>query len=108
MTSIKNNLLLIGLVIFFSGCMTDSQFLDENKSAAIDTTVSRAKFELNCKNVEPVILSEKVTQIQFADTFNRTEYTIGVKGCGKQATYIAFCLNPDNCNAIADTANIEN
>lgn len=88
------------------GCMTDQQFLARNQSAAINATVSRAKFELNCPDVTASVLSSKVTQIQFAYANNRTEYTIGARGCGRQAVYITYCLDPDTCNAISDTARV--
>ncbi|MFV3303727.1 hypothetical protein ACNFBT_00430 [Pseudomonas sp. NY15181] len=88
------------------GCMNDQQFLAQNQSAAIDATVSRAKFELNCPDVTASVLSSKVTQVQFANMNNRTEYTIGARGCGRQAVYITYCLDPSTCNAISDTARV--
>jgi len=88
------------------GCMNDQQFLAQNQSAAIDATVSRAKFELNCPDVTASVLSSKVTQVQFANVSNRTEYTIGARGCGRQAVYITYCLDPSTCNAISDTARV--
>lgn len=87
-----------------SGCMTDQQFLAQNQSAAIDATVSRARFELNCPDVTASLLSSKVTQFAYAN--NRTEYTIGVRGCGRQAVYITYCLTSDTCNALSDTARV--
>lgn len=89
-----------------AACMSDQQFLAQNQSAAIDATVSRAKFELNCPDVTASVLSSKVTQVQFANVSNRTEYTIGVRGCGRQAVYITYCLDPSTCNAISDTARV--
>jgi len=35
-----------------------------------------------------------------------TEYTIGVRGGGKQAVYEKMCRDQDNCNAFANTENI--
>lgn len=35
-----------------------------------------------------------------------TEYTIGVRGCGKQAVYETMCRDPDNCNAFAQTGRV--
>ncbi|WP_448682834.1 hypothetical protein [Pseudomonas nicosulfuronedens] len=87
-----------------SGCMNDQQFLAQNQNAAISATVSRAKFELNCPDVAASVLSSKVTQFAYAN--NRTEYTIGVRGCNRQSVYITYCLTPDNCNALSDTARI--
>ena len=65
-----------------------------------------ATFELNCQDVAPSVLSSKVTNVRYG--YQRTEYTIGVRGCGRQAVYITYCLNPDTCNAISDTARVGN
>lgn len=89
-----------------SGCVSDQQFLQQNQQAAIDATVSRAKFELDCPDATASVLSSKVTQLPGAYANNRTEYTIGVRGCGRQAVYITYCLNPDTCNALSDTARV--
>ncbi len=89
-----------------TGCMTDQEFLAQNQSAAINATVSRARFELNCQDVTVSVLSSKVTQVRFANVNNRTEYTIGARGCGRQAVYITYCLDPSTCNAISDTARV--
>jgi hypothetical protein len=95
---------LLACVASLGGCVTDQQFLAQNQSAAIDATVSRARFELDCPDVTTSLLSSKVTQFAYAN--NRTEYTIGVRGCGRQAVYVTYCLTPDTCNALSDTARI--
>jgi hypothetical protein len=35
-----------------------------------------------------------------------TEYTIGVRGCGKSAVYETMCRDQDNCNAFAGNGQI--
>lgn len=87
-----------------AGCMTNEQFVAQNQEAAVKATTARAAFELNCQNVTPSVLTSKVVQPRFG--YERTEYTIGVRGCGKQAVYLTYCLTPDNCNAISDTARV--
>ena len=37
----------------------------------------------------------------------RAEYTIGVRGCGRQVVYITVCLDNENCNAISDTGDVQ-
>jgi uncharacterized protein YcfL len=91
-------------VVLLGGCMTDQQVLAQNQQAAVDATVARAKFELSCPDVTASVLSSKVTQFAYAN--NRTEYTIGARGCGRQSVYLTYCLTPDNCNALSDTARI--
>lgn len=92
------------LVAGLTGCVSEQQFLQQNRQAALDATLARAKFELNCADVTPSVLSSKVTRIQYAS--QRTEYTIGVRGCARQALYITYCLNPETCNALSDTARV--
>jgi hypothetical protein len=35
------------------------------------------------------------------------EYTIGVRGCGRQAIYLTYCRDPSDCNAIAQTGRVQ-
>ncbi|MBD9499245.1 hypothetical protein M2D07_005165 [Pseudomonas sp. BGr12] len=95
---------LLACAASLSGCMTDQQFIAQNQNAAINTALSRARFELDCPDATATVLSSKVTQFAYAN--NRTEYTIGARGCGRQAVYIAFCLTPDSCTAVSDTARL--
>ncbi|WP_152222115.1 hypothetical protein [Pseudomonas sp. SCB32] len=95
---------VLAAVAALSGCMNDQEFLASNQQAAINATEARAKFELNCEAVTSSVLSSKVTNVR--RTMSRTEYTIGVRGCNKQVTYITYCLNPTTCNAISDTARL--
>jgi hypothetical protein len=95
---------LLACVASLSGCMTDQQFIAQNQAAAINTALSRARFELDCPDATATVLSSKVTQFAYAN--NRTEYTVGARGCGRQAVYIALCLTSDNCTAVSDTARL--
>ncbi|MCJ1883953.1 hypothetical protein LNN38_03745 [Pseudomonas sp. LA21] len=82
-------------------CVSNEQFLASNQDAATKAATSRASFDLNCPSVTPTILSNKVIETRFG--YARTEYTIGVRGCGKQAVYLAYCLDAHNCNALDDS-----
>ncbi|MBM7062161.1 hypothetical protein JQX08_15735 [Pseudomonas sp. UL073] len=95
---------LAACLIALGGCVSNDQYLAENQEAAVKATATRAAFELNCKDVTPTVLTSKVAQLRFG--YERTEYTIGVRGCGKQAVYLTYCLNPDDCNAFSDTARV--
>lgn len=96
-----------GVLVFLgalTGCQTDQQFLAQNQAAALQATLARAAFDLNCTNAQPTVISSKVGRSMGAfGGYPRTEYTIGVRGCGKQAVYITWCLNPESCNAINDS-----
>lgn len=85
-----------------AACASNEQFLASNQAAATKAAISRAAFELNCQSVTPTVLSDKVIETRFG--YPRTEYTIGVRGCGKQAVYLTYCLDPENCNAINDSS----
>ena len=106
MKGLSKLLPLLAMTAALSGCMSDQEFIASNQQAAIGATESRAKFELNCQQVSSSILSSKVTQNRIG--YQRTEYTIGVRGCGRQATYLTYCLDSTNCNALSDTARVGN
>jgi len=100
--------------LLLGGCVTDAQFLAQNSSAALRTAESRGKFELNCPQVTSSVLSQKVIQ-GIQGGYGRyggawagpwTEYTVGVRGCGREAVYMAVCRDPDSCNAFSQTARV--
>jgi hypothetical protein len=91
-----------------SGCQTSQAFLDANQQGAIRTADARGRFDLNCQEIQTSVLSSKI--INPAPMYGgiwRAEYTIGVRGCGRQAVYETICLDSNNCNAIADTGNVD-
>lgn len=105
MLTLKSIRVLAGItaVGLLAGCQTNQQFLEQNQAAAMQATMSRAAFDLNCPDAQPTLISSKVSQPVALRGYERTEYTIGVRGCGKQAVYITWCLNPETCNAINDS-----
>ncbi len=74
--------------------------LAQNAPAALRTAESRAQFEMNCGQVEASMLSQKTVE---GIRFEGSEHTIGVRGCGKQAVYVVYCRDQNNCNALAQT-----
>ena len=78
-----------------AGCASQSQFLSDKQGMAMQTALSRAKFDLNCEQVSPVLISEEVVQPALQGPWmsgiQRAEYTIGVKGCDKRETYVVIC-----------------
>lgn len=111
-------LLPLTLLPMLGGCVTDAQFLAQNSPGALQTAESRGKFELNCPTVQSTILSQKVTQsLQTGGPYGWrgmgpqmvgpwTEYTIGVRGCGREVVYVTICRDANNCNALAQTASV--
>jgi len=93
--------LAVGLLMAV-GC---TNILTQNAPSALQTTESRARFELNCPNVQASILSQKLVQ---GWRFEGTEYTVGVRGCGREAVYVTYCRDPQDCNALSQTGRINN
>ena len=95
------------------GCATEAEFLAQNKSSALNTALTRGRFELNCSQATAEVLSQKVTYINGLGMgmaggggYEWTEYTIGVRGCDKQTVYMVACRDQDNCNAFAQTSRL--
>jgi hypothetical protein len=90
---------VIASAVLLTGCgMTDQQFLASEQAAAIQVADARGEFELNCPQANASILSSKVVQPNVGAPMilripPRAEYTIGVAGCGKRATYLILCPN---------------
>ncbi len=96
------NAALVVVLLLASACVN---IVAQNAPAAMQTVESRARFELNCPNLQATMLSEKIVQ---GWRFDGSEHTIGVRGCGREAVYIAYCVDPTNCNAFSQTGRINN
>jgi hypothetical protein len=102
----------LALPMIISACATEAQFLAQNAPSALNTALARGRFELNCPQANGTILSQKVTYINGLGMgmggggYEWTEYTIGVRGCGKSAVFETMCRDQDNCNAFAGSGQI--
>ena len=110
---IRAGLAALVLPLIISACVTEAQFLAQNAPSALNTALTRGRFELNCPQATGTVLSQKVTYINGLGMgmgggggYEWTEYTIGVRGCGKQAVYETMCRDQDNCNSFANTGRI--
>jgi hypothetical protein len=94
--------LAAGLVIALlctAGCESNTQFLDKNQNQAVETALARGKFELNCPEAKPTVLSREFVEpgpptglfFRGPQPVARSEYTIGVEGCGKRTTFVVVC-----------------
>ncbi len=110
--SVRTSLAALALPLIISACATEAQFLAQNAPSALNTALARGRFELNCPQASGTVLSQKVTYINGIGMgmggggYEWTEYTIGVRGCGKQAVYETMCRDQDNCNSFANTGRI--
>ncbi len=85
---------LVGTV-GLAACESTTQVLNQEQVAAVQVAVNRGQFELSCPAANGVVLSRNLIQPVLNGPLvsgpQRAEYTIGVSGCGKKATYIAIC-----------------
>ena len=78
-----------------AGCASGPPYIDQIQPEAVSMAVRRAQFEMNCPSATGQVISR--TQIQpIVQTIRfsgpvRDEFTVGVSGCGKRATYIVIC-----------------
>ena len=82
-------------VLAVTGCASQSQFLDSKQGMAVQTGVSKAQLEMNCPQAMGTVISREVVQPALQGPFvagiQRAEYTIGVSGCDKRATFVVIC-----------------
>jgi hypothetical protein len=83
----------IGAILF--GCQSQQQMVDEMQADATQVAKQRGKFELNCPTATAQVLSKEMIQSEIVNPRwappQRSEYTVGVSGCDKRATYLVVC-----------------
>jgi hypothetical protein len=89
-------------VLVASGCQT-TPLLDSAQPQAISTAKQKGAFEMNCPAATAQVLSRENIQepmgtVRFSPT-PRVDYTIGVSGCNKRATYTVICAEGGGCVA---------
>jgi hypothetical protein len=102
--------LLLGVasLLTLAGCQSTSQILASEEGAATQTAVRRGQFELGCPQATGTILSSNMLQPALWGGEERSEYTVGVSGCGKRAVYVVVCpLGSTGCFAGASRSNPE-
>jgi hypothetical protein len=93
----KMTLVLGGLVLAagICGCVSQQQAVDEMQADATQVAKQRGKFELNCPTATASVLSKEMIQSEITNPRwappERAEYTVGVSGCDKRATYLVVC-----------------
>ena len=87
--------LMAAILTILGGCASEQQMLQQNQPNAVDTALARGRFDLNCPAAKATVLSSDFIQpaIQgpWVSGINRTEYTVGIEGCGKRTTYVIIC-----------------
>lgn len=95
MNKLHARLALITVAFAVAGCQSDQQVLASTQSEALGVAVKRGQFELNCPAATGSVLSSQMAQPVLEGPLlrgpERAEYTIGVSGCEKRATYVVIC-----------------
>jgi hypothetical protein len=85
----------VALAAVFCGCESQQQMVDEMQTDATQVAKQRGRFELNCPTATASILSKEMIQSEITNPRwappQRAEYTVGVSGCDKRATYLVVC-----------------
>jgi hypothetical protein len=85
----------VALSVLFCGCQSQQQMVDEMQADATQVAKQRGKFELNCPTATAQVLSKEMIQSEIVNPRwappQRAQYTVGVEGCNKRATYLVVC-----------------
>jgi hypothetical protein len=90
-------LLFIGTATVVAACETQQQQVSSMQPQAVQAAQKRGTFELNCPAATAQVLSNEMVQTRSGGVAGwnvppqRAEYTVGVEGCGKRATYYVVC-----------------
>jgi hypothetical protein len=85
----------VALAAVLCGCESQQQMVDEMQADATQVAKQRGRFELNCPTATASVLSKEMIQSEITNPRwappQRAEYTVGVSGCDKRATYLVVC-----------------
>ena len=100
----SSTILILFAMLVAASCTSQAQFLASKQPAAIQTALTRGRFEMNCPSATGEMLSKEFTQniqtpvVQAGYT---GLFTIGVAGCGQRRVYQVFCpVGGDSCTAL--------
>lgn len=92
---IRQSVVAVVVLLVSAGCVSQTQFLNNKQEMAVETALTRAKFDMNCQEATGTVLSREVVQPGIVAPVGagiwRAEYTIGVLGCNKRHTYVVVC-----------------
>ncbi len=81
--------------LLLCGCESQQQMVDQMQPNPVEVAQKRGAFELECPAATAEVLSKEMMQTANATMRymppERAEYTVGVSGCGKRATYLVVC-----------------
>src|SRR5262245_42053116 len=101
----------IGTATVLAACETQQQAVSSMQPQAAQAAQKRGSFEMNCPEATAKVLSNEMVQSRDYGVAGwnvppqRAEYTIGVEGCGKRATYYVVCAEGGTGCVAAGTQN---
>ena len=85
----------VAMTAMFCGCQSQQQMVDEMQADATQVAKQRGRFELICPTATAQVLSKEMIQSEVMNPRwappQRAQYTVGVAGCDKRATYLVIC-----------------
>jgi hypothetical protein len=87
--------MVAAIATMLPACESQQQVVDQMQPNAVQVAQKRGAFELDCPAATAEVISKEMIQTP-APTARymppeRAEYTVGVSGCGKRATYLVVC-----------------
>lgn len=104
-------LLFVGAALGLIGCMTQEQQVTGMQPEAVRAAQERGRFDLGCPEATATVLSNEMVQTRSTGPLGwnvppqRAEYTVGVEGCQKRATYYVVCAEGGTGCVAAGTRN---
>ncbi|MBV8210387.1 MAG: hypothetical protein JO133_10035 [Burkholderiaceae bacterium] len=100
----KETVLVCLALVGLAGCATPEEKLDKGQATAVQTAISRGRFEMGCPEAKGQVLSRTLVEPPWirgtgfgpmgangASGIELVEYTVGVEGCGKRMTQVVAC-----------------
>jgi hypothetical protein len=95
----KSCILLAVAAALTMACASQTQFLNDKQSMAMQTALNLGQTDLSCQQLSPTLISREVgwpsQQGTWMQGTYRAEYTISMEGCGKSHTYRMICPDGD-------------
>jgi len=90
MKNILLRILPVSAAVIVAGC-SSVPLTTTKEATALNTALTRARFEMNCPEATGVVLSKQDMVARFG--IERAEFTIGIEGCGKRSTSVVICTD---------------
>jgi uncharacterized lipoprotein YajG len=86
----------LAAALLAAGCASGPPFIDKMEPKAVTMAESKGQFELNCPSATGHVLNRQELQPLAFGGPVRAQYTVGVAGCDKRATFDVLCSENNN------------